>query len=212
MQPRRSYSCRRAAPRRRGERWMLVGLGLRARSHDAHAWWRAPAAFWPTRAPRAAFLSPAPRCAATSTPSRSRPITALVRRFQPTSWFPIWTAKSSSRGCESRRASVAPAPTAASLDPATRQRKFPLKNKRHYRIVYTADVRSRDRQLGAAKRTMMRDAPLVPRRGKAVVVYNGIDVGPYEALAARRDEVPGQAAGALIGAPATHPWSRWWAD
>jgi glycosyltransferase involved in cell wall biosynthesis len=55
----------------------------------------------------------------------------------------------------------------------------------------------------ATKRTMVRDAPWFPD-AKAVVVYNGIDVSPYEALAARRDNVRAKLR-ALIGAPADAP-------
>jgi LmbE family N-acetylglucosaminyl deacetylase len=129
------------------------------RAATTHAWWRDPAVFWPRERPRAAFLSPSSRCAATSTPSRIAALTALVRRFQPHVVVPnldreIRLAAAASRAARALR----PRPLRPRLIPR-RGSEFPLKNKRHYRIVYTADVDRVIVNSEATKRTMMRDAP-----------------------------------------------------
>jgi glycosyltransferase involved in cell wall biosynthesis len=130
-------------------------------------------------------------------------LTALIRRLQPHAVVPnldreIRLAAAASRAARALR----PRPLRPRLIPR-RGSEFPLKNKRHYRIVYTADVDRVIVNSEATKRTMMRDAPWF-LESKAVVVYNGIDVGPYEALAARRDDVRAKLR-ALIGAPGDAP-------
>jgi glycosyltransferase involved in cell wall biosynthesis len=130
-------------------------------------------------------------------------LTALVRRFQPNVVAPNLDREIRLAAAAVRAArALPPRPFKPRLIPR-RGSEFPLKNKRHYRIVYTADVDRVIVNSEATKRTMVRDAPWFPD-AKAVVVYNGIDVSPYEALAARRDNVRAKLR-ALIGAPADAP-------
>jgi glycosyltransferase involved in cell wall biosynthesis len=186
-----------------GERWMLdTASGLRARGHDARLVAR-PGSVLATRAPARGIPLTELEMRGDVDPFAVAALTALVRRFQPQVVVPnldreIRLAAAAIRAGRALR----PRPAKPRLIPR-RGSEFPLKDKRHYRIVYTADVDRVIVNSEATKRTMMRDAPWFPE-GKAVVVYNGIDVAPYEALAARRDDVRAKLR-ALIGAPSDAP-------
>jgi glycosyltransferase involved in cell wall biosynthesis len=65
---------------------------------------------------------------------------------------------------------------------------FPLKDKFHYRQVYTRAVHSVITNSQATKDTMLSRTPWFPR-DKAVVIYNGIDTAEYDRLAGRKDEI-----------------------
>ncbi len=186
-----------------GERWMLdTASGLRARGHDARLVAR-PGSVLATRAPARGIPLTELEMRGDVDPFAVATLTALVRRFQPHVIVPnldreIRLAAAAIRAARALR----PRPAKPRLIPR-RGSEFPLKDKRHYRIVYTGDVDRVIVNSEATKRTMMRDAPWFPE-SKAVVIYNGIDVTPYEALAARRDAVRAKLR-ALIGAPAEVP-------
>ena len=186
-----------------GERWMLdTASGLRARGHDARLVAR-PGSVLATRAPARGIPLTEVEMRGDVDPIAVATLTTLIRRFQPHVVVPnldreIRLAAAAIRAGRALR----PRTTKPRLVPR-RGSEFPLKNKRHYRIVYTADVDRVIVNSEATKRTMVRDAPWFPE-GKAVVVYNGIDVDPYEALASRRRDVRAKLR-ALIGAPADTP-------
>jgi glycosyltransferase involved in cell wall biosynthesis len=62
---------------------------------------------------------------------------------------------------------------------------FPLKNKFHYRFVYTHLVDRVIANSDATRKTMISRTPWFPP-DKAVVIHNGIDIDEYDALAERR--------------------------
>jgi len=176
--------------------------GLRARGHDARLVAR-PGSVLATRAPARGIPLTEVEMRGDVDPIAVATLTTLIRRFQPHVVVPnldreIRLAAAAIRAARALR----PRPVKPRLVPR-RGSEFPLKNKRHYRIVYTADVDRVIVNSEATKRTMVRDAPWFPE-GKAVVVYNGIDVDPYEALASRRRDVRAKLR-ALIGAPADAP-------
>ncbi len=185
-----------------GERWMLdTASGLRARGHDARLVAR-PGSVLATRAPARGIPLTEVEMRGDVDPIAVATLTGLVRRFQPDAIVPnldreIRLAAAAIRAARALRRGPKPR-----LIPR-RGSEFPLKNKRHYRIVYTADVDRVIVNSEATKRTMIRDSPWFPD-AKAVVVYNGIDVDPYVALAARRDAVRAKLR-ALIGAPPDAP-------
>jgi glycosyltransferase involved in cell wall biosynthesis len=186
-----------------GERWMLdTASGLRARGHDARLVAR-PGSVLATRAPARGIPLTEIEMRGDVDPIAVAGLTTLVRRFQPHVVVPNLDREIRLSAAAIRAArAVPPRPSKPRLIPR-RGSEFPLKDKRHYRIVYTAEVDRVIVNSEATKRTMMRDAPWFPE-SKAVVVYNGIDVDPYEALAARRGEVRAKLR-ALIGAPADAP-------
>jgi glycosyltransferase involved in cell wall biosynthesis len=65
---------------------------------------------------------------------------------------------------------------------------FPLKSKGHYRFVYTRFVDAVIVNSHATRETMLAAAAWFPR-GKATVIYNGIDFSPFDALRRDRQEV-----------------------
>lgn len=65
---------------------------------------------------------------------------------------------------------------------------FPLKNKRHYRYFYTRFVDKVIANSLATLNTMRSRTPWFPE-GKAVLIYNGIDVGVHDKLMTRRREL-----------------------
>jgi glycosyltransferase involved in cell wall biosynthesis len=65
---------------------------------------------------------------------------------------------------------------------------FPLKDKLHYRFVYTRAVHSVITNSQATRETMLSRTSWFPP-DKAVVIYNGIDTAIYDRLAGRRREI-----------------------
>ena len=65
---------------------------------------------------------------------------------------------------------------------------FPLKDKFHYRQIYTRAVHSVITNSQATKDTMLSRTPWFPR-DKAAVIYNGVDTAEYDRLAGRKDEI-----------------------
>lgn len=63
---------------------------------------------------------------------------------------------------------------------------FPLKDKSHYRFVYTRLVDSVITNSEATRRTMLSGTPWFPD-GKAIVIHNGVDVDPYDRLNGERE-------------------------
>jgi glycosyltransferase involved in cell wall biosynthesis len=171
-----------------GERWMLdTAAGLRARGHDARLV-ALPGSVLAARAPargipltEVAMRGDVDAIAVTQ-------LSSLVRRVQPHVVVPNLDREI--RLCvaaiHAARA-LPPRPARPRLIPR-RGSEFPLKDKRHYRIVYTQEIDRVIVNSEATLHTMMRDAPWFSE-SKAVVIYNGIDLAPYAALAARRDEM-----------------------
>ncbi len=186
-----------------GERWMLdTAAGLRARGHDARLV-AMPGSVLAARAPargipltEVAMRGDVDAIAVTQ-------LTSLIRRTRPHVIVPNLDREI--RLCvaaiHAARA-LPPRPLRPRLIPR-RGSEFPLKDKRHYRIVYTMEIDRVIVNSQATRGKMMHDAPWF-REEKAVVIYNGIDMAPYDALAARRDEMRNKLRRA-IGAPATAP-------
>lgn len=164
-----------------------TAAGLRARGHDVRLV-AVPGSVLAARAPargipliEIAMRGDADAIAVTQ-------LSAVIRRVQPHVVVP-------NRDREIRLCAAAmhaaralpPRPPRPRLIPR-RGSEFPLKDKRHYRIIYTQEVDRVIVNSEATRRTMMRDAPWF-KESKAVVVYNGIDTAPYAALAAKRGEM-----------------------
>jgi glycosyltransferase involved in cell wall biosynthesis len=127
----------------------------------------------------------------------------LVRRFQPHVVVPNLDReiRIAAAGIRASRA-LRPRPLRPKLIPR-RGSEFPLKDKRHYRLVYLFDINKVIVNSEATKRTMIKDAPWFPT-DKAVVIYNGIDVAPYDKLLPQRDSLRAKLRGS-IGAPPDAP-------
>jgi len=186
-----------------GERWMLdTAAGLRERGHDARLVAR-PGSVLAAGAPARRIPLFTVEMRGDVDPIAIAQMATLLRRFQPHVVCPnldreIRITAAAIRGARAFR----PRPLRPRLIPR-RGSEFPLKNKRHYRIVYLFDVDRVIVNSEATRRTMTKDAPWFPAE-KAIVVYNGIDASPYEKLAARRDELRAKLRGS-IGAPADAP-------
>lgn len=186
-----------------GERWMLdTAAGLRARGHDARLV-AVPGSVLAARAPARGIPLTEIAMRGDVDPIAVTQLSSLIRRTQPNVVVPNLDREI--RLCvaaiHAARA-LRPRPARPRLIPR-RGSEFPLKDKRHYRIVYTLEVDRVIVNSAATRRTMMRDAPWFPE-SKAVVVYNGIDMAPYAALSARRDELRAKLR-RTIEAPATAP-------
>ncbi len=186
-----------------GERWMLdTAAGLRARGHDAR------------------LVAIPGSVLATGAPARGIPLTeiamrgdvdaiavtqlaALIRRTQPHAVVPNRDREIRLCAAAIRAARALPPRPPRPRHVPRRGSEFPLKDKRHYRIVYTVEVDRVIVNSQATLRNMMRDAPWF-KESKAVVIYNGIDFAPYEAIALRRQEMRAKLR-AAIGAPADAP-------
>ncbi len=128
---------------------------------------------------------------------------SILRRFQPQVVCPnldreIRIAAASIRASRALR----PRPVRPRLIPR-RGSEFPLKDKRHYRLVYLFDIYKVIVNSEATKRTMVKDAPWFPN-DKAVVIYNGIDTTPYTQMAPHRNALRLKLR-TSIGAPADAP-------
>ena len=128
---------------------------------------------------------------------------SILRRFQPQVVCPnldreIRIAAASIRASRALR----PRPVRPRLIPR-RGSEFPLKDKRHYRLVYLFDIHKVIVNSEATKRTMVKDAPWFPN-DKAVVIYNGIDTTPYTQLGLHRNALRLKLR-TSIGAPSDAP-------
>jgi glycosyltransferase involved in cell wall biosynthesis len=186
-----------------GERWMLdTAAGLRSRGHDVRLV-AAPGSVLAARAPARGIPLTEIIVRNDVDPIAVTQLATLVRRNQPHVVVPILEREIRLCAAAVRAArALPPRPVRPRLIPR-RGSEFPLKDKRRYRIVYTLEVDRVIVNSEATRRSMMRDAPWFPE-SKAVVVYNGIDTGPYAELAARREEMRARLRGA-IGAPAAAP-------
>ncbi len=164
-----------------------TAAGLRARGHDARLV-AVPGSVLAARAPARGIPLTEVAMRGDADAIAVGQLTALIRRMQPHVVVP-------NRDREIRFCAAARHAARALSRRGPRPRliprrgsEFPLKDKRRYRIVYTQEVDRVIVNSEATRRTMMRDAPWF-KESKAVVVYNGIDVAPYAALAARREEM-----------------------
>lgn len=186
-----------------GERWMLdTAAGLRERGHDARLVAR-PGSVLAASAPARGIPLTIIEMRGDVDPIAITQFAAQLRRFQPQVVCPnldreIRIAAASIRASRALR----PRPVPARLIPR-RGSEFPLKDKRHYRLVYLFDIERVIVNSEATKRTMVRDAPWFPDE-KAVVIYNGIDDTPYDTLAPQRDALRARLRGS-IGAPPDAP-------
>ena len=186
-----------------GERWMLdTAAGLRTRGHDARLVAR-PGSVLAASAPARGIPLTTIEMRGDVDPIAITQFATQLRRFQPQVVCPnldreIRIAAASIRASRALR----PRPVPARLIPR-RGSEFPLKDKRHYRLVYLFDIDRVIVNSEATKRTMVRDAPWFPDE-KAVVIYNGIDDTPYDALAPQRDSLRAKLRGS-IGAPPDAP-------
>jgi glycosyltransferase involved in cell wall biosynthesis len=169
-----------------GERWMLdTAAGLRERGHDARLAAR-PGSVLAANAPARGIPLFTIEMRGDVDPIAITQFAGVLRRFQPQVVCPnldreIRIAAASIRASRALR----PRPQRPRLIPR-RGSEFPLKDKRHYRLVYLFDIHRVIVNSEATKRTMLKDAPWFPD-DKAVVIYNGIDAAPYSNLAAQRD-------------------------
>lgn len=183
-----------------GERWMLdTAAGLRERGHDARLVAR-PGSVLAASAPARRIPLFTVEMRGDVDPIAITQMITILRRFQPHVVCPnldreIRIAAAAIRAARAFR----PRPLKPKLIPR-RGSEFPLKDKRHYRIVYLFDVDRVIVNSEATRRTMVKDAPWFPA-DKAIVVYNGVDLSAYEKLAPRRDELRAKLR-ASIGAPA----------
>jgi len=186
-----------------GERWMLdTAAGLRERGHDARLVAR-PGSVLAASAPARGIPLTTIEMRGDVDPIAITQFATQLRRFQPHVVCPnldreIRIAAASIRASRALR----PRPVPARLIPR-RGSEFPLKDKRHYRLVYLFDIERVIVNSEATKRTMVSDAPWFPPE-KAVVIYNGIDDTPYDRLAPQRDSLRAKVRGA-IGAPPDAP-------
>ncbi|HET6348401.1 MAG TPA: glycosyltransferase family 4 protein [Candidatus Krumholzibacteria bacterium] len=186
-----------------GERWMLdTAAGLRERGHDVRLAAR-PGSVLAANAPARGIPLFSIEMRGDVDPIAITQFAGVLRRFQPEIVCPnldreIRIAAASIRASRALR----PRPVRPRLIPR-RGSEFPLKDKRHYRLVYLLDINRVIVNSEATKRTMVKDAPWFPPE-KAVVVYNGIDAAPYDRLVEQRDALRARLRGA-IGAPPDAP-------
>jgi glycosyltransferase involved in cell wall biosynthesis len=186
-----------------GERWMLdTAAGLRQRGHDARLVAR-PGSVLAASAPARGIPLTTIEMRGDVDPIAITQFAAQLRRFQPQVVCPnldreIRIAAASIRASRALR----PRPVRPKLVPR-RGSEFPLKDKRHYRLVYLFDINRVIVNSEATKRTMVKDAPWFPDE-KAVVIYNGIDDTPYDRLAPQRDSLRAKLRRS-IGAPPDAP-------
>jgi glycosyltransferase involved in cell wall biosynthesis len=186
-----------------GERWMLdTAAGLRERGHDVRLVAR-PGSVLAANAPARRIPLVMVEMRGDVDPLAITHLAAFLRRFQPHVVCPNLDREIRISAAAIRAArALPPRPARPRLIPR-RGSEFPLKNKRHYRIVYLFDIDRVIVNSEATRRTMVKDAPWFPP-DKATVLYNGIDAAPYEKLAAQRDELRAKLR-ASIGAPADAP-------
>jgi glycosyltransferase involved in cell wall biosynthesis len=176
-----------------GERWMCDAAGgLKSRGYEVMLAAR----------PNSVLLQKAAalgrNCSAVQMRSDFDPaaifaLTRLVRSFGPEVVIPnldreirlcaaaLWAAArlpGGKRSRDRRRIKLIP----------RRGSEFPLKDKFHYRQVYTRAVHSVITNSQATKDTMLSRTPWFPR-DKAAVIYNGIDTAEYDSLAGRKAEI-----------------------
>jgi glycosyltransferase involved in cell wall biosynthesis len=179
-----------------------TAAGLRARGHDARLVAR-PGSVLATGAPARGIPLNEIDIRNDVDPLAVAQLVALIRRMQPHAVVPNRDREIRLCAAAIRAArALPPRPLRPRLVPR-RGSEFPLKDKRHYRIVYTVEVDRVIVNSQATLRNMMRDAPWF-KESKAVVIYNGIDADPYAALAARREEMRKKLRTA-IGAPLDAP-------
>lgn len=179
-----------------------TAAGLRARGHDARLAAR-PGSVLAASAPARGIPLFTIEMRGDVDPIAITHFAGVLRRFQPHVVCPnldreIRIAAASIRASRALR----PRPLRPRLIPR-RGSEFPLKDKRHYRLVYLFDIHKVIVNSEATKRTMIKDAPWFPA-DKAVVVYNGIDIAPYERLMPQRDSLRAKLRGS-IGAPPDAP-------
>ena len=179
-----------------------TAAGLRERGHDARLAAR-PGSVLAASAPARGIPLFTIEMRGDVDPIAITQFAGLLRRFQPQVVCPnldreIRIAAASIRASRALR----PRPVRPRLIPR-RGSEFPLKDKRHYRLVYLLDIFRVIVNSEATKRTMVKDAPWFPPE-KAVVIYNGIDTTPYTRLALQRNALRVKLRTA-IGAPAEAP-------
>ena len=186
-----------------GERWMLDAAGgLKRRGCEVKLAAR-PGSVLLDRAAAGGLDCAAIQMQSDFDPAAIFKLTRLFRRFAPDVVIPnldreirlcaaaLWAA-----GRRPLRRRAFPAPGGARPSPARpfprliprRGSDFPLKDKLHYRLVYTRAVHSVIVNSQATRRTMLSRTPWFPA-DKAVVIYNGIDAALYDRLSGRRDEI-----------------------
>jgi len=179
-----------------------TAAGLRERGHDARLVAR-PGSVLAANAPARRIPLFTVEMRGDVDPIAIAQFATLLRRFQPHVVCPNLDREIRITAAAIRAArAIPPRPVRPRLIPR-RGSEFPLKDKRHYRIVYLFDVDRVIVNSEATKRTMVKDTPWFPSE-KAIVIYNGIDPAPYEKLAAQRDEARARLR-ASLGIPADAP-------
>jgi glycosyltransferase involved in cell wall biosynthesis len=179
-----------------------TAAGLRERGHDARLAAR-PGSVLAANAPARGIPLFTIEMRGDVDPFAITHFAGILRRFQPHVVCPnldreIRIAAASIRASRALR----PRPMRPRLIPR-RGSEFPLKDKRHYRLVYLFDITKVIVNSEATKRTMVKDAPWFPPE-KAVVVYNGIDTAPYAQLGLQRNALRARLR-TSVGAPAEAP-------
>jgi glycosyltransferase involved in cell wall biosynthesis len=164
-----------------------TAAGLRARGHDARLV-ALPGSVLAAGAPARGIPLTEILMRGDVDPIAATQLAALIRRMQPHAVVPNRDREIRLCAAAIRAARALPRRQLKPRLVPRRGSEFPLKDKRHYRIVYTAEVDRVIVNSRATLRNMMRDAPWF-KESKAVVIYNGIDFGPYEAIALRRQEM-----------------------
>lgn len=179
-----------------------TAAGLRERGHDARLAAR-PGSVLAANAPARGIPLFTIEMRGDVDPLAITQFAGVLRRFQPQVVCPnldreIRIAAASIRASRALR----PRPARPRLIPR-RGSEFPLKDKRHYRLVYLFDISKVIVNSEATKRTMVKDAPWFPT-DKAVVIYNGIDTTPFTQLGLHRNALRVKLR-TSIGAPADAP-------
>lgn len=179
-----------------------TAAGLRERGHDARLAAR-PGSVLAANAPARGIPLFTIEMRGDVDPIAITHFAGILRRFQPQVVCPnldreIRIAAASIRASRALR----PRPVRPRLIPR-RGSEFPLKDKRHYRLVYLFDIHKVIVNSEATKHTMVKDAPWFPN-DKAGVIYNGIDTTPYTQLGLQRAALRVKLRTA-IGAPADAP-------
>lgn len=170
-----------------GERWMLdTAAGLLARGHEVTLVSR-PGSALSTRAPVMGIPWLSVEMRGDADPAAILRLAHEFRRRRPHVVCPNLDREIRLSATAIRLARLIPGAGRTRLIPR-RGSEFPLKNKFHYRQVYQRDVDRVIVNSRATKRTMLSRTPWFPD-DKAGVIYNGIDVAPYNQLIARRDEI-----------------------
>lgn len=172
-----------------GERWMLdAAAGLIERGHRAMVVSR-PGSALSYKAPVAGIPWASVQMRGDVDPLAILRLTRIFQRFRPDVVCPNLDREIRLCAAAIGLGRMLPGPPPALIP--RRGSEFPLKNKAHYRRVYTRDVECVIVNSRATRRAMVSNSPWFPD-DKAVVIYNGIDPAPYNALMPERESLRAQ--------------------